>query len=106
MLAHLRQVFADRLSPGDRHAAILIVRIDSIFFTSYVDTSEPQSNVDWIKGSGRLVGSGHRQIAEYPLLINLPAAYSGAWYLLDIDTRRMNSLCQAFAQWLRRAIGL
>jgi hypothetical protein len=106
MLAHLRYVFADRLSPGNRHVAILIVRIDSIFFTRYVDSTEPQSNVDWMKGSGLVVGSGNRQIAEFPLLINLPAAYSGAWYLPDIDTRRMDSLCQAFAQWLRRAIGL
>jgi hypothetical protein len=105
LLPALHKAFADRLAPGDRHAAVLLVRIDSVSFTSYVDTADPKADVDWMSGSGHLVGPGNLLLGEYPLSVNVPASYSGAWYLPDIDERRLDSLCQAFSQWLRRAVG-
>jgi hypothetical protein len=104
LLPALHQTFAAMLAPGDGRAAVLFVRIDSLTFTSYVDTFDPKSDVDWISGTGHLVGPGNHLLGEYPLSVNLPASYSGAWYLPDIDERRLDSLCQAFAQWLRRAV--
>jgi hypothetical protein len=104
MLPALQKAFADRLAPGNRHAAVLLVRIDSLSFTSYVDTADPKADVDWMSGAGRLIGPGNQLLGDYPLTINLPASYSGAWYLPDIDERRLDSLCQAFSQWLRRAV--
>jgi hypothetical protein len=104
LLAKLQQTFADRLRPGDRRLPVLVVHIQSIYLTTYVDTYDPHANVDWMEGSAALIGPGHQITGQYPLLVNLPAAYSGAWYLPDIDTRRIDSLCYAFAQWLRRAV--
>ncbi len=104
LLPALRKTFAEKLAPGDRRAAVLFVRIDSLLFTSYVDNFDPMADVDWISGSGHLVGPGNQLLGDYPLSVNLPASYSGAWYLPDIDERRLDSLCQAFAQWLRRAV--
>jgi hypothetical protein len=83
---------------------VLAVHIQSIYLTSYVDTRQPQANVDWMEGSAALIGPGHQLTGPYPLLVNVPAAYSGAWYLPDIDTRRIDYLCYVFAQWLRRAV--
>jgi hypothetical protein len=104
LLPALQKAFADRLVRGDRHAAVLLVRIDSLFFTSYVDTNDPRADVDWMTGAGRLLGPGNQLLGDYPLTINVPASYSGAWNLPDIDERRLDSLCQAFSQWLRKAM--
>ena len=104
LLAKLQQTFADRLRPGDRQLPVLVVHIQSIYLTTYVDTRDPHANVDWMEGSAALVGPGHQLIGSYPLQVNVPAAYSGAWYLPDIDARRIDYLCYVFAQWLRRAV--
>jgi hypothetical protein len=104
LLAKLQQTFADRLRPGDPRLPALVVHIQSIYLTTYVDTYDPHANVDWMEGSAALIGPGHQLTGQYPLLVNLPAAYSGAWYLPDIDARRIDSLCHAFADWLRRAV--
>ena len=48
LLPALRKTFAEKLAPGDRRAAVLFVRIDSLSFTSYVDNFDPMADVDWI----------------------------------------------------------
>ena len=105
----LAESFAAVLSPGDARAPVLVGRIDRIFLSSYADAPSigigSFSNTDSMEGAG-LVVAGRQTIATTPLRVSLPASYSGLSYLPDIDERRVASLCESFASWLRREMNL
>ncbi len=104
----LAQVFADRMVPN-RDAPTLVARIDSFSLASYagddVGAFGGPTNTDYLEGSG-LVVSGKQVLSTTPILSALAASYSGAWYLPDIDARRIASITHHFAYWLRREMGL
>lgn len=104
-----RQIFADRLAPGDPRAPTLVIRIDSISLSSYAGDRYRgrggSANTDYLEGAG-LVSAGGRVISATPILSALDANYSGAWYLPDIDQRRIASISHHFAYWLRREMGI
>ena len=106
----LRAVFADLLVAPGAGGATLTARISSLYLASYAGTqsyghrSEGPNNDD-LEGAG-VLSSGGRVLAEVPLLAVLDAGYSGAWYLPDIDERRIASISHQFAYWLRREMGV
>lgn len=104
----LAQVFADRMAPR-QSPATLVARIDSFSLASYagddVGAFGGPTDTDYLEGAG-LVVSGGRVLSTTPILSALAASYSGAWYLPDIDARRIASITHHFAYWLRREMGL
>lgn len=108
LVRSLRRIFADRMAPGSRGGATLTARIDSVQLAAYSDNSfsafGSQNNLDYIEGAG-ILSVGGRVVSTTPILANVDASYSGAWNLPDIGERRLASLADIFAQWLRREMG-
>lgn len=103
----LRVVFADRMAGGGRGAALL-ARVNSLYLSLYTggrSGSGQGLGPDNIEGVG-LVTSGGRVLSQTPLYTTLDPSYSGAWYLPDIDRRRIDSISYQFAYWLRREMGI
>ena len=107
--AKLSEAFADLLIAGDARAPTLLARIDRIYLSSYADAPSPGfgslGSMDSLEGAG-IVLAGRQPVSTTPLRVTLPAGYSGAYYLPDIDARRIDSLCVQFASWLRREMNL
>lgn len=101
--AKMQSVFADVIGPGGRRS-VLVARIDRLYLASFVDNTPPGfsfGNMDTMDGAGVVVGQG-----DTPLHVTLSPSYSGAYYLPDIDLRRIDSICYQFAYWLRREMNL
>lgn len=102
--AKMQSVFADLIGSGDRRSPAIVARIDRLYLASFVDNTPPGfsfGNMDTMDGAGVVVGQG-----ETPLHVTLSPSYSGAYYLPDIDLRRIDSICYQFAYWLRREMNL
>ena len=101
----LAKQFTDVVEPGTR-APVLIARIDTIYLSLFADTPSTGfgsfGTTDSLEGAGVVV-AGRQVLSTTPLRVTLPASYSGVYYLPDIDQRRVVSLCESFASWLRRA---
>ena len=106
----LRQTFGDLMAPGDKTAPSLVVRIRSLSLSDDVGSRsyggrDGTKNVDYLEGAGVVTMNGH-VVSETPVLSALDAGYSGPWYLPGIDERRVSSITQHFAYWLRREMGV
>ena len=102
----LRIVFADRMGAAGRGAALL-VRVDSLYLGAYTGGRSGGAQgvgLDNIDGVG-LVTTGGRVLSQTPIYTTLDPSYSGAWYLPDIDRRRIDSISYQLAYWLRREMG-
>ena len=108
--ARLRETFADRLG-GGRGAAVLVARIDDLQLGPAGGNGGRRGgrggdvDNDYMDGAG-LILEGRTLLSSTPLLVSLPTSYSGAYYLPDIDARRVDSITRQFAYWLRREMGL
>ncbi len=103
----LPAVFADRMAAGGRGAALL-VRVNSLYLGFYTGGrwgGTQGVGPDNIDGVG-LVTSGGRLLSQTPIYTTLDPSYSGAWYLPDIDRRRIESISHQLAYWLRREMGI
>ncbi|MGD0639570.1 MAG: hypothetical protein ABSC22_02390 [Roseiarcus sp.] len=110
--AFLRQSFAAHLAPGDRNAAILRARIDSVTLGA-PNTANfglfgggGDDTIDYIEGAGVVVGAAGREIASYPLLCSLRASTRITDPEGVIARQRVSNLAQSFAQWLPGKMGL
>ena len=88
---------------GDR---ALLVRVRSLYLVAWAggrsgSTGDGPDNID---GVG-IVTSGGRVVSETPVYTTLDPSYSGAWYLPDIEQRRVASICYQLAYWLHREMG-
>ena len=108
----IREQFADRLAPTDKSAPALVVRVKSLDLASYAGGSSgnflnggSSFDKDEMEGEGLVVGPRGAVLQSYPILSSLNAGASGAWYLPDNEARRVTSISQHFAYWLRRRIG-
>lgn len=107
LTARMRQIFADRLAPGDPRAPDLVARITHFYLTPYggseaVDAIGPN---DSIEGDG-IVVSGGREVSSTHVLTSLRPSFSGAYYTQGIDERRADSIAYQFAYWLRREMNI
>ena len=108
MPAKMQDVFGDIVAAGARGLPVLVARIDTLYLPGYADTDPGMVyslQQDTMSGAGVVV-AGRAVQSSTPLHVNLPPSYSGTWYLPDIDTRRIDSLCYQFAYWLRREMQL
>jgi hypothetical protein len=112
LAVELRRSFADRLSPGDRRAPALVVRISAISMsTNFPGGGSGRrghgggSGTDYLEGEGLVVDGRGGVIATYPMLSALAASYAGTpWYDPRSEQRRMVALAWHYAYWLRRTI--
>ncbi|MGL4437782.1 MAG: hypothetical protein ACRCUE_00775, partial [Bosea sp. (in: a-proteobacteria)] len=58
---------------------------------------------DYIEGDA-LVVNGRSIVQRYPQLVTLPASSGGPTYLPNNEQKRTIALCDAYAQWLARAL--
>lgn len=102
----LGRLFAARLVPGDRRADRLVVRVDAVTLASWAGGStggrwlSGGGDTDYMEGDAIVVGPNGEERARRRILLALPSGFSGAWYLPDIDTRRVIGLSRVFAQWV------
>jgi hypothetical protein len=89
-------------SAGARGATLEVV-VTGIHMTSYAGGATGSVGNDALESEARVVGPGG-VIARYPVRAILSPSAGGAWYLPDIDQRRIDALVQANVQWVRRYI--
>lgn len=106
----LATVFAGRVQRG---APRLVVRVNSILTPSYVGNSGGGGRFgggggngtnDYLDSEARLLGPRGEIVAAFPVLSAVPASSSGAWYLQDNDTRRLQTLARHNASWVGRSV--
>ena len=101
----LAESFADRVG-AEAKAPVLVARIDQIYLSGIESTNSgfgKFGSIDTLEGAGVVV-AGRQVLSTTPLRVTLPASYSGVYYLPDFDQRRIVSLCESFASWLRREV--
>ena len=107
----LRIVFADRVDPSAKGAPTLVARVNTLTLSSFAGGSGRLGRTgadggnDYLDGTGLLVGPGGAAAGTYPVLAVLDAASAGPWNAPNIDSLRMEALCNQFAWWLRRRMG-
>jgi hypothetical protein len=110
---YLKQSFAKYLAPGDRHAAVLVAKVDDVTLGSPNERpmfmSMSNDTVDQIDGAGVVLDASGRVLNTYPLFATIDAdtqqrqAYQ---YQAAINRRRVEMLARGFAQWLPGKMGL
>ncbi len=106
----LRQYFAPYYAPGDRGAAVLRARVDTVWLGapgSAGGGSNSNDAVDWITGVASVVVGVHIA-ASYPVQ---SAVQAGSVPDFDVSGggvafQRVQNLAQAYAQWLPGQMGL
>jgi hypothetical protein len=108
--APLQTVFADRLTPGDRSAPTLVVRIDRVFLgesgNGIFDAAGADRARDNVEGAGLVVAPNGRTIASYRIFDVLYNYTGGTNYEVGTERRRINELAAGVAHWLPGQLGL
>lgn len=114
MERQLQAAFAGDIRRG---GPLLVVAIRKIFLNSYAGGGGGGggggrwgggdgggAGSDSFESEAALIGPGNRVLATWPVLSTVSAASSGPWYLPDIDQRRIATLIQHNAGWIRRYV--
>ncbi len=99
----LERALASLRGPG-RSGATLEVVVTGIHMTSFAGGATGSIGNDALESEARLIGA-NGVVARYPVRAILSAGAGGAWYLPDVDQRRIDALVEANAQWIRRYLG-
>jgi hypothetical protein len=92
-----------------RGGPLLFVTVRAVNLSSYASAGGGEGsgnggNFDTIDSETLLLGAGDRVIASYPILSTVDAGSAGAWYLPDIDQRRLDQLVRNNAAWIKRYV--
>ena len=101
----LERELASLRSAGGGRGATLQVTVTGLYLTSYAGGAAATLGNDTLESVAVLVGPDGREIARYPIMSIMAPSFSGAWYLPDINQRRIEALVANNAQWIRRAVG-
>lgn len=93
------------LRNAGRGDATLLVSVTGLYLTSYAGGQAATLGNDTLESEAVLLGPDGREIARYPIMSIMAPSFSGAWYLPDINQRRIDALVANNAQWIRRALG-
>jgi hypothetical protein len=91
----------------------LVVQINSIQMSSYTGGGgggpfrfdSGGAGSDYMDGT-LITRAGNTVVSSVPMLAALTATSGGAWYLPDNEERRLRALCDFYASWSRRKLGL
>lgn len=92
-----------------RGGPLLFVTVRAVRLSSYAaagggEGSGSGGNFDTLDSETLLLGKGDRVLASYPILSTIDAGSAGAWYLPDIDQRRIAQLVRVNAAWIKRYV--
>lgn len=92
-----------------RGGPLLFVRVRAVNLSSYAAAGGGKGggnagNFDTFDSETLLLGAGDRVIATYPILTTIDAGSAGAWYLPDIDQRRLAQLVSNNVAWIKRYV--
>ncbi len=93
----LKRQFNHRLV---RNAPRLLVELKGVSLGDYAGGDKSVS--DFLEGDVLVVDKGGKVEKRQPILLALSPMTAGAWYLQDIDRRRITALCDTFASWVDR----
>ncbi|HEV2511246.1 hypothetical protein [Bosea sp. (in: a-proteobacteria)] len=93
------------LRNAGRGDATLLVSVTGLYLTSYAGGQAATLGNDTLESEAVLIGPDGREIARYPIMSIMAPSFSGAWYLPDINRRRIDALVANNAQWIRRTLG-
>ena len=104
----LPQEFAGRIT-GASGAPTLVVRVTSLSLAGWAGGGGVRGrgtfDTDYLEGEALIVpAAGRAGTARVPILSAVPASSSGAWYLPDIEERRIAYIAAHFAGWLARKV--
>jgi hypothetical protein len=112
MTRAMQASFAGRL--GARGAPTLVVRVSGVTLSGFAGTSGVGGNGRFGIGGGNeasdylegdvVVLNGRSVIRRYPQMVTLPSSSGGPTYLPNNEQKRTAALCDAYAQWLARAL--
>lgn len=107
--AELERTLAEILGPAyrPRTGTRLVVTIGSIWLAGYAGGSkwsDGGSSNDMLESTATLYDSKGRQLASYPIRSTETSGGAGAWYLPDVDQRRLKALARNNAWWIKRYI--
>ncbi|MGX1785849.1 hypothetical protein ACWIGM_03880 [Bosea sp. NPDC055332] len=90
---------------GSGRGATLQVTVTGLYLTSYAGGAAATLGNDTLESEAVLIGADGRELARYPVMSIMAPSFSGAWYLPDVDQRRIEALVANNAQWIRRYLG-
>ena len=95
------RAFADRITPGS--GPLLVLQIDDLKLGPL--TNGLDGGTDNVRGAALIV-ERDRVVAEYPLRA-AHASDASVWHAPELAERiRLTEVCDFYAQWLRREMGL
>lgn len=111
--AELERTLADLLGPSLQRGAgtRLVVNVSSVWLASYAGgggggkPSDGGASNDYLESTATLYDRSGRELASYPILSTELSGGAGAWYLPDVDQRRLRALARNNAYWIKRYVG-
>lgn len=107
--AELERTLAEILGPAyqPRTGNRLVVTIGSIWLASYAGGSrwsDGGSSNDTLESTATLYDRKGKLLASHPIRSTETSGGAGAWYLPDVDQRRLKALARNNAWWIKRYI--
>lgn len=111
--AELQKTLADILGPEFHPGAgnRLVVTVRSIWLASYAGgggggkPSDGGAANDYLESTVTLYDRAGRQLGSWPIMSTELSGGAGAWYLQDVDQRRLKALARNNAWWIKRYVG-
>jgi hypothetical protein len=109
----LERTLVDLLGPSLQRGAgtRLVVNVSNVWLASYAGgggggkPSDGGAANDYLESTATLYDRSGRQLASYPILSTELSGGAGAWYLPDVDQRRLRALARNNAYWIKRYVG-
>lgn len=109
--AELESTLAELLGPSLRRGSgtRLIIAVSSIWFGAFAGgggggkPKDGGGDNDYLESTATLYDRGGRELASWPIR-STEGMGGGAWYLPDIDQRRLKALARNNAYWIKRYV--
>lgn len=109
--AELQRTLVDILGPAFRPGAgnRLVVSVNSLWLASYAGGGGSRmanggGSNDYLESLVTLYDRSGRELDNWPIMSTESAGGAGAWYLPDVDQRRLKALARNNAWWIKRYV--
>lgn len=110
--SELERTLAELLGPSLQRGAgtRLLVNVRSIWLAAYAGgggggkPSDGGASNDYLESTVTLYDRSGRELASWPILSSELSGGAGAWYLPDVDQRRLRALARNNAYWIKRYV--
>jgi len=109
--AELERTLAELLGPSLQRGVgtRLVINVTSLWLASYAGgggggkPSDGGASNDYLESTAILYDRSGRELASWPIL-STEGAGGAAWYLPDVDQRRLKALARNNAYWVKRYV--